>query len=87
MTIGSFEASCIVPLLTDGSTKDLAKACGVSEPVLYEHFADKNELYFALLEDACHDHQDLLLPRREDAALPRQHEAVDGDDDGAHQQR
>ena len=43
------------------TTKDLAKACGVSEPVLYEHFADKNELYFALLEEACLDHQDIEL--------------------------
>ncbi len=37
------------------TTRELAKACGVSEPVLYEHFADKQELYCAILEEACND--------------------------------
>lgn len=27
------------------TTKEIAKACGVSEPVLYQHFATKEELY------------------------------------------
>ena len=43
------------------TTKDLAKACGVSEPVLYEHFADKNELYCAILEEASMDAKDIDL--------------------------
>lgn len=32
------------------TTRDLAAACGVSEPVLYEHFATKRELYTAIIE-------------------------------------
>ena len=43
------------------TTKELAKACGVSEPTLYEHFADKNELYCAILEEASNDAQDVDL--------------------------
>ncbi len=32
------------------TTRDLAAACGVSEPVLYEHFATKRDLYTAIIE-------------------------------------
>lgn len=43
------------------TTKELAKACGVSEPVLYEHFADKQELYCAILEEACNEGDTIAL--------------------------
>ena len=32
------------------TTKELAAAAGVSEPVLYEHFKDKSELYSAIID-------------------------------------
>ncbi len=32
------------------TTARLAKAAGVSEPVLYQHFASKHDLFVALLE-------------------------------------
>ena len=43
-------------LFTDGSyhgttTAEIARAAGVSEPILYRHFASKRELYLAALED------------------------------------
>ena len=34
------------------TTADIARAAGVSEPILYRHFASKRELYFACLEEA-----------------------------------
>jgi len=34
------------------TTADLARAAGVSEPILYRHFASKRELYFACLDEA-----------------------------------
>ena len=38
-------------------TRDLAQSCGVSEPVLYQHFSGKQALFLAVLEhlltDAC----------------------------------
>jgi AcrR family transcriptional regulator len=34
------------------TTRELAAAVGVSEPVLYEHFATKSELYAAIIERA-----------------------------------
>lgn len=33
-----------------GTTRELAKRCGVSEPVLYEHFQTKSELYAAIID-------------------------------------
>lgn len=48
------------------TTKELAKACDVSEPVLYEHFADKQELYCAILEGACSE-GDALAQRIDEA--------------------
>jgi len=43
-------------LFTEGSyhgttTAEIARAAGVSEPILYRHFASKRELYLAALED------------------------------------
>ena len=37
----------------DGATTaDIARAAGVSEPILYRHFASKRDLYFACLTEA-----------------------------------
>ena len=36
------------------TTADLAREAGVSEPILYRHFASKRELYFACLDEAWH---------------------------------
>lgn len=36
------------------TTRDLASAVGVSEPVLYEHFSTKEELYSAIIESELH---------------------------------
>ena len=35
-----------------GTTRELAKRAGVTEPVLYEHFQTKGELYAAIIEDS-----------------------------------
>ena len=34
------------------TTAELAREAGISEPILYRHFASKRELYFACLEEA-----------------------------------
>jgi AcrR family transcriptional regulator len=44
-----------IRLFTEGSyrgttTAEIARAAGVSEPIIYRHFASKRELYFAALE-------------------------------------
>lgn len=44
-----------------GTTRELAKRVGVSEPVLYEHFQTKGELYAAIIENSA--------PREFDRAL------------------
>ncbi len=36
-------------------TKDIAAACGVSEGILFRHFATKEDLYKAILESHAHD--------------------------------
>ena len=36
------------------TTRELAAAVGVTEPVLYQHFKTKSELYRALVESQCH---------------------------------
>ena len=43
-------------MFTEGSyrgttTAAIAKAAGVSEPILYRHFASKRDLYLAVLDD------------------------------------
>ena len=53
------------------TTRELAKACGVSEPVLYQHFATKRELYSAMIGSICRIEQD------EDPALEAAREAED----------
>ena len=45
-----------IKLFTEGSyhgttTAEIARAAGVSEPILYRHFASKRDLYLAALED------------------------------------
>lgn len=43
------------------TTRELAAACGVSEPVLYQHFETKRALYDAILESqAVHDDGGIL---------------------------
>jgi AcrR family transcriptional regulator len=37
------------------TTRELAAAAGVSEPVLYQHFATKRDLYAAIIESKSHD--------------------------------
>ncbi len=39
------------------TTRELAAAVGVTEPVLYEHFATKSDLYRAMLESICDGEQ------------------------------
>jgi AcrR family transcriptional regulator len=38
------------------TTRELAAAVGVTEPVLYQHFETKRALYDAILETRCKDH-------------------------------
>lgn len=38
------------------TTRELAAAVGVSEPVLYQHFATKRDLYLAILEQSSKEH-------------------------------
>jgi AcrR family transcriptional regulator len=38
------------------TTRELAAAVGVSEPVLYQHFATKRDLYLAILERTSREH-------------------------------
>jgi AcrR family transcriptional regulator len=41
------------------TTAEIAKHAGVTEPVLYRHFASKRDLYIACLEEAWRDTQEL----------------------------
>jgi AcrR family transcriptional regulator len=34
----------------DTKTKDIAQACGVTEPVIYKHFTGKDDLFYQVLE-------------------------------------
>ena len=49
------------------TTRGLAKACGISEPVLYEHFADKRDLYAAILDQT--QAENLPIKKRVDEAF------------------
>src|SRR5215471_19758297 len=58
-------------------TKDIASACGVSEAILFRHFATKEDLYRAILDEQRQDsgaeewleEMRELARRRDDAAL------------------
>ncbi|HWQ56765.1 MAG TPA: TetR/AcrR family transcriptional regulator [Bryobacteraceae bacterium] len=54
------------------TTRELANALGVTEPVLYQHFANKNELYLAIVEAK-------VAEGREDYAVLLKH--LEGDRD------
>jgi AcrR family transcriptional regulator len=42
------------------TTRELAAAVGVSEPVLYQHFATKGELYAAIIDSKSHDVENVV---------------------------
>lgn len=54
------------------TTRELAQACGVSEPVLYQHFATKRELYSAIIGSICRVEQ-----KDKDTALETARQAED----------
>ncbi len=58
-----------------GTTRELAKRVGVSEPVLYEHFATKRELYTAIMDDATHTNFELARRDLEERAATNDPEA------------
>src|SRR5450631_1019797 len=45
------------------TTRELASAAGISEPVLYEHFKTKRDLYTAIIEDKYSEGKCLLEKR------------------------
>jgi AcrR family transcriptional regulator len=45
------------------TTRELASAAGISEPVLYEHFKTKRDLYIAIIEDKYSEGQIMLEQR------------------------
>lgn len=45
------------------TTKALARAVGVSEPVLYHHFQTKNELYAAIIDNKAREGAELIRSR------------------------
>lgn len=61
------------------TTKEIARASGVSEAMVFRHFSTKGELYDAILNDkACHD--GIRFPWEENEIL---HEALQNKDDFA----
>ncbi len=54
------------------TTRELARVCGVSEPVLYQHFSTKRELYRAIIESIC-----IVEQKDEDPRLVQVREAED----------
>src|SRR3954453_21480393 len=42
------------------TTRELAAAVGVSEPILYEHFRTKRDLYAAIIETAARSGEDVI---------------------------
>jgi AcrR family transcriptional regulator len=49
------------------TTRELAEAAGVTEPVLYQHFATKKDLYTAIIESVCNMEQEAKDSRLEAA--------------------
>jgi AcrR family transcriptional regulator len=61
------------------TTKEIARAAGVSEAMVFRHFSTKSALYDAILGDkACHD--GIRLPWEEN---PELHDAIERQDDYA----
>ncbi|MEJ7849204.1 MAG: TetR/AcrR family transcriptional regulator [Pyrinomonadaceae bacterium] len=61
------------------TTKEIARAAGVSEAMVFRHFSTKSELYGAILDDkACHE--GIRFPWEENPVL---HEAIKNKDDFA----
>src|SRR5947209_1665329 len=59
------------------TTKEIAKAAGISEAMVFRHFATKNELYDAILDyKACHNQQS--LPWEENSIIQQ---AIERNDD------
>jgi AcrR family transcriptional regulator len=54
------------------TTRELAAAAGVTEPVLYQHFATKRDLYTAIIESTCEVEQ-----KSSDAELEAARRAAD----------
>src|SRR5437763_4726675 len=55
------------------TTRELAAAVGVSEPILYEHFKTKSDLYAAIIDTCSHQGVDLL------ASLSERYRQTDDD--------
>src|SRR4051794_5824251 len=55
------------------TTREIAAAVGVSEPILYEHFKTKGDLYAAIIDSSSHKGVELLT------VLASRYEAVDDD--------
>ena len=55
------------------STRQIASACGITQPALYRHFATKQELYIAVLLELLHQTQTRLirLVERRESVLHR----------------
>jgi AcrR family transcriptional regulator len=51
------------------TTADIASAAGVSEPILYRHFASKRDLYFACLDEAWNRVRDGIERQLEELGL------------------
>src|SRR3954452_19314482 len=56
------------------TTRELAAAVGVSEPILYEHFKTKSELYAAIIDTCSHQGVGML------AALTERYRETDDDE-------
>src|SRR3954451_21282545 len=51
------------------TTRELAASVGVTEPVLYEHFKTKRDLYAAIIESKAHEGAEVVAALTEKYAL------------------
>ncbi|MCW5977768.1 MAG: TetR/AcrR family transcriptional regulator [Bryobacteraceae bacterium] len=51
------------------TTRELAAAVGVTEPILYQHFGTKRDLYSAIIESSCRVQEGQTDPQLEQARL------------------
>lgn len=60
------------------STRQIAEACGLTQPALYHHFAGKEALYVAILRDELARYEESLtrIARRDDPPTARLHHAT-----------